>query len=285
MTNQPSVSARGVMPCPTRAQPISLPECRSARPRRAARNALLFASMAFSALLAAQHTDAGILDPAPAYPASAYPPSNYPASPNPPSIYSRFPQSAYDWTGLYIGINGGTSWARAGWDSGPDAKSGTARFAGSQVGGTVGYNAQTIGSFVYSAEFDFDWRRMNVPLTPASCAPNCELKSSWISTARLRFGYTIDRFLPYVTGGVSMSDFRTDIVDQPIGTQHSLNFGLTAGGGVELVLSGPLTAKVEYLYVNHSSIACADACGGGPIAIRPSENIVRAGINYRIWQK
>jgi hypothetical protein len=64
------------------------------------------------------------------------------------------------------------------------------------AGGTIGYNAQNLGSFIFGEEFDFDWRGVTAIVPPAACAPNCEFKSAWLATARLRFGYAIDRFLP-----------------------------------------------------------------------------------------
>jgi hypothetical protein len=41
--------------------------------------------------------------------------------------------------------------------------------------------------------------------------------------------------------------------------------------------------KAEYLYADLNGLSCNVACGGGPISINVRENIVRAGLNYRIW--
>jgi outer membrane immunogenic protein len=156
------------------------------------------------------------------------------------------------------------------------------------VGGTIGYNTQNLGPFMFGEEFDFDWRSINATIPRASCAPNCEFKSKWLSTARLRFGYAFDRFLPYVTGGVSIGDVTQDIVGQQFGQAKSVSSNWTAGAGLEFVVSGPLTAKLEYLYVNHTNTACNAECGpatsgGGPIHMGLNENIFRVGLNYRLW--
>jgi outer membrane immunogenic protein len=156
------------------------------------------------------------------------------------------------------------------------------------IGGTIGYNTQNLGPFVFGEEFDFDWRSINatVPAGGASCAPNCEIKSDWLGTARLRFGYAFDRFLPYVTGGVSIGDITQGIVGESSGSAKSVSFNWTAGAGLEFVVSGPLTAKLEYLYVNHTNTACNAECGNnGPVHMGLNENIFRVGLNYRIWQK
>jgi outer membrane immunogenic protein len=229
--------------------------------------------IAAAALVTCGSAHAGLLDPAPAYPVPAYPVKSGNAAPT------------YDWTGFYLGINGGGSWGRAPWTSDHDATSGTATASSGLVGGTIGYNAQNLGPFVVGGEFDFDWRSINASFAPASCAPACELKSDWLSTARLRLGYATGRFLPYVTAGISMTDFTQDIAGQPFGVARTVSFNWTAGAGLEFVISGPLTAKLEYLYVNNTNTACTVECGGGPIHMGLYENVFRVGLNYRLWER
>jgi opacity protein-like surface antigen len=117
--------------------------------------------------------------------------------------------------------------------------------------------------------------------------PNCEFKSDWLATARLRFGYTFDRFLPYVTGGVSIGDVTQSSVGEQFGSAKSVSFNWTAGAGLEFVVSGPLTAKLEYLYVNHTNTGCSLECTGanGTIHMGLNENIFRVGLNYRLWSR
>ena len=198
----------------------------------------------------------------------------------------------YDWTGFYIGVNGGGSKGHTNWSSELDATSGSLSGSSGLVGGTVGYNLQNLGQFVVGTEFDFNWRRFDFTVPAAICGPTCELHSKWVSTARLRFGYQVDRFLPYVTGGLSIADFDAFAVGQPNGVNRNVSFNFTAGAGVEFVLIGPLTGKVEYLYVNHNGNTSADINGqncvvecNGPVNFGPKENIVRVGLNYRLWQR
>jgi outer membrane immunogenic protein len=223
---------------------------------------------------------AGVLDPPPAYP---YPsPAPYPNPVPYPAKSAAYLPPVYDWTGFYVGISGGATRGRASWESDPDLTSGTDTRSSGLVGGTIGYNAQNLGQFVVGTEFDFNWRRFDFMIPAATCGTTCELKSDWFSTARLRFGYSIDRFLPYVTGGVSISDFTAEIVG--VAAKNNLSVNFTAGAGVEFVLAGPLTGKVEYLFVNHDNIGCVNECNG-PVNMRASENILRAGLNYRIWER
>lgn len=239
--------------------------------------ALLFASAALAAL--SGPATSGVLEAPPAYPTSAPYPAPYPY---PAKSGYMPPPPVYDWTGFYVGISGGATRGRATWESDPDLTSGTDARSSGLVGGTIGYNAQNLGQFVVGTEFDFNWRRFDFMIPAATCGTTCELKSDWFSTARLRFGYSIDRFLPYVTGGLSISDFTADIVGQA--AKHNLSVNFTAGAGVEFVLVGPLTGKVEYLFVNHDNIGCVNECNG-PVNMRASENVLRAGLNYRIWAR
>jgi len=236
-------------------------------------------SIASAALVAFDSAHAGFLDPPPAYPvpSSAYP------------VKSANILPVYDWTGFYVGINGGGSWGRVPWSSDPDGTSGNVTVSSGLVGGTIGYNAQNLGRFVVGEEFDFDSRSINARIPAVSCVLNCEFKSQWLSTARLRFGYAFDRFLPYLSGGVSIGDITQDIVGQPFGVANSVSFNWTAGAGLEFVVSGPLTAKLEYLYVNHTNTACNVECNsaasGGAIHMGLNENIFRVGLNYRLWER
>src|SRR6202158_2011747 len=67
----------------------------------------------------------------------------------PPQVYIA---PVYNWTGFYIGANGGYGWGSTNWSalgSNFDVKGGL-------FGGQVGYNWQ-FGQFVYGLEADVDW--------------------------------------------------------------------------------------------------------------------------------
>ena len=52
----------------------------------------------------------------------------------------------YNWTGFYVGINGGYAWGTSDWSAVPAANN---KPTGWLVGGTIGYNYQ-IGSIVWA---------------------------------------------------------------------------------------------------------------------------------------
>ena len=72
----------------------------------------------------------------------------------------------------------------------------------------------------------------------------------------------------------SRSDVKTSATG--FGSSSETKAGWTLGGGVEAAISGPWTAKVEYLYVD---LQDASAPLGSTTDFR--SNIVRGGLNYR----
>jgi outer membrane immunogenic protein len=91
----------------------------------------VLAAAAAAAALVSVPAQAGILDPAPAYP-------------------TRFSDTAlmYDWTGLYVGLNAGGSFGRVHWKSDPDSVSGNVSTSSAVVGGTIGYHLYMLRSIL-----------------------------------------------------------------------------------------------------------------------------------------
>jgi len=175
----------------------------------------------------------------------------------------------YNWTGAYIGINGGGGWGRS--DFSAPISSGSFNTSGGLVGGTLGYNWQS-GPAVFGLEGDLDWS--NIRGSTACGATSCETHNSWLSTVRGRLGYAMDRVMPFVSGGLAVGDIRTSIAG--VGSANTTKAGWTIGGGVEAAVAPHVTAKIEYLYVDlgrGGSVAGSDA--------RFDSHVVRAGLNYR----
>jgi outer membrane immunogenic protein len=169
--------------------------------------------------------------------------------------------AGYNWTGPYVGLSGGYGWG------GSDLKGGL-------VGGTLGYNYQT-GPWVLGLEGDLSWT--NIKGTSACGATTCETKNHWLGTARGRLGYAMGatgNVMPYVTGGAAFGDIEHSV--SGVGTVSDSKAGWTLGGGLEAAISGPLTAKIEYLYVD---LGDSPSLAGTSSSFHT--NIVRAGLNYR----
>ncbi|MEI9803190.1 MAG: outer membrane protein [Pseudolabrys sp.] len=176
---------------------------------------------------------------------------------------------AYNWSGAYIGINGGGGWGRS--DFSAPLSSGSFNTSGALIGGTVGYNWQ-FSPWVLGLEGDIGWSSIR---GSGNCGGlSCDVRNNWLATARGRVGYAWDRVLPYVTGGAAFGDVKTSVAG--FGDSTTTKTGWTVGGGLEMAIAGPWTAKLEYLYVDlgrGGSIVGSDAAY--------KTNIVRAGLNYR----
>jgi outer membrane immunogenic protein len=221
---------------------------------------LLVAALALVALAAADRADAADLSLAPLYKAPPMAP-------------------AYDWSGFYLGVNGGGGWGRSHWDTG-----GRINMSGGLVGGTAGYNWQ-LGRAVLGLEGDLDWSGLQGSKTSPLCPFGCTTSDSWLSTVRGRAGYSFDRIMPYVTGGLAVGDIKAGTPGLPGGS--STNAGWTVGGGIEVALPGNWTAKAEYLHVDLGRFDCGTNCGGTPVDnVSSRADIFRAGVNYKFgWGK
>jgi outer membrane immunogenic protein len=218
---------------------------------------------------------------------------------------------AYDWSGFYVGINGG--WGFGLGDGDYDYTGfGAAALAvlpggfdpdadGGLVGGTVGLNWQS-GRWVFGVEGDIAWSGIDGTDTFAFAGgggvtpfvQTTDFEMDWFATARGRVGLVADRFLVYATGGAAFADvsLSTTLVATPLATGNfagatdDVEFGWVAGLGGELGLTEHLTFKVEGLFYDLGEISTTALDPAFPAAAINSELdlsgvIARGGINWR----
>jgi outer membrane immunogenic protein len=145
---------------------------------------------------------------------------------------------AYNWTGAFAGINAGGGWMR---DSEGVIDHNSSNPNGFLIGGTLGYNFQANGPWVWGIEGDLGYYTHR------------DIK--YLGTVRGRVGYATGQLLPYFTGGVAFAHDETATT------------GWTLGGGLEYAISRNLSVKAEYLYVD----ALPHLTG----------SFVRGGLNWR----
>jgi iron complex outermembrane receptor protein len=143
-------------------------------------------------------------------------------------------------------------------------------------------------------------------VAPVAAALDRAQKLDWFATVRGRLGAIVTAdTLMYLTGGLAVAEIKTagtvagfssgfDDNGNPIATPVGLGFydhrtkaGWTAGAGFETHLSGNLTGKVEYLYLDFGrvSTAATNPLNATPLAVslnaRVTDHIVRVGLNYK----
>jgi outer membrane immunogenic protein len=211
--------------------------------------------LALGVLVAAQCAGAADLSVAPLYKA-------------PPSEVTQ----AYNWTGFYLGINGGGGWGHSSWDTSTDHIG----VSGGMAGGTAGYNWQ-FGKAVVGLEGDIDWAHLTGANTSTLCPAGCTTSDSWLSTVRGRVGYAFGGIMPYLTGGLAAGDIRASTPAFAGASQTKT--GWTAGGGIEFALPGNWSAKAEYLHVDLGKFNCGANCDGLPTDnVSMHDDVVRAGL-------
>ena len=198
---------------------------------------------------------------------------------------------AANWTGIYVGVNGGYTFGGSAWsDSVTGNSSGSFGTSGFVFGGTVGANYQA-GSLVFGVEADSDWADASGfgTFTATSlCAGGCLTTNTWLGTARGRVGYAFDQFLVYGTAGAAFGNVRASFTNGAISGVNKT--GWTVGTGIEVALGRNWSVKAEYLFVDLGNGSCTTDCAianaAGPaivpnIAVKFDESIVRAGVSYR----
>jgi outer membrane immunogenic protein len=228
--------------------------------------------------------------------AADLPPS---APPRAPAAYVPAVLPVYNWSGFYVGINGGWGWGNAKFTANAvgtfPGTTGSRADNGGVVGGTLGANFQA-GAFVFGVEGDWDYSGINTGTTASICnfSGQCQTGNNWLATLRGRAGYAADRVLLYLTAGGAFANVQTNFNGTT--TTHT-QAGWTGGAGIEWAFADNWTAKVEWLYVNlgNSNVNCATtACliASGtdgvtpngppiPVSVGLTENLVRVGVNYK----
>jgi outer membrane immunogenic protein len=225
--------------------------------------------------------------------------------------------SMFNWTGFYLGLDGGYSWGRSrtrATVSNVTGDLGTAsnsfNLDGGIFGGQIGYNWQA-GNIVYGLETDIQWSdekgstifTCNLACAAVAGAPGATAafnqKLDWFGTFRGRLGMTMTpTMLLYATGGLAYGNVKSSAivsgfgggggVTAPVVSFNTTHAGWTVGAGIETQLMGNWTGKLEYLYMDlgrytgNGTLLTTVPPLLGNFSSRVTDNIFRAGINYKL---
>ncbi len=217
---------------------------------------------------------------------------------------------ACDWSGFYIGIQGGWTGGTLDWkdvdfgDSEILIHDNTDSFMG---GGTVGYNHQFGSWLVLGAEGDFSWwdgggrRRTSRLSGEEEETTTWRTDSNWIGTIGLRAGVTSmnNHLLAYVKAGAAFEHWNY----HELSTQTALNSGTTVlenrfdtdetrvapmiAFGLEYAINCHWSVKAEYkhLFLGRDTITgrAIDPPGTEPESfdVEMYQYSVQAGLNYK----
>lgn len=197
----------------------------------------------------------------------------------------------YNWSGLYLGIEGGLGSGRSHHSTAlvPNF-SDVFGVSGGLFGATAGMNWQT-GALVLGVEGDasFAWMSGSTAgIAPIFCPPggataNCTTRLQGLETLRLRVGYAWDRFMPYATGGLAVGQIYGASDPGNVNSGSASKAGWTFGGGIEGAFGQNWTAKLEYLYVDFGTASGLFIRNPGafPFNVSLNAHIFRVGLNYK----
>ncbi len=203
----------------------------------------------------------------------------------------------YDWSGFYLGANGGWGTTRNCWNfvsfAGVafTAGEGCHDSDGAVAGGQVGYRWQS-SAFVFGLEAQGDWAdlrgsRVVSVQAPGDITINSRLRAFGLFTGQV--GYAMNNVLFYAKGGAAVVDNRffhsftgTNVL---INSNTNSRWGATVGAGIEYGFAPNWSFAVEYdhIFLGRDTFTFAAAPGGVTTtnSIGQDVDLVTARINWR----
>jgi outer membrane immunogenic protein len=207
--------------------------------------------------------------------------------------------AVYDWSGFYIGANGGWGSSHKCWDAVTAAgafiaNEGCHNATGGVAGGQIGYRVQS-GAFVFGIEGQGNWadlKARNVSTAFGVNTNDSRINAFGLLTGQI--GYAANNVLLYVKGGAAVvgDEYRflqtgTNVLASDI--VSDTRWGGTVGAGIEYGFSPNWSAGVEYNhlflgsrnYTFTSNGVLAPAGAQASDRIKQDVDLVTVRVNYR----
>lgn len=221
-----------------------------------------------------------------AAPASA---ADLPVKAPPPPVVAPI----YNWSGFYIGANGGWGQTRNCWDfqlvGGTFVGDGCRGRSGGVAGGQIGYRWQA-NQFVFGLEAQGDWADLtNTRVSLLNRAFAMRSKTNGIGLFTGQIGWAWDAALLYVKGGAAVTNNRfsvhSAINELELASVSSTRWGGTVGVGFEYGFAQNWSAGIEYDHLfmgnsNHNTFALP-ALAVASSRIKQDMDMVTVRVNYR----
>lgn len=217
----------------------------------------------------------------------------------PAQTYSKAPvmlPALYDWSGFYLGLNGGWGTEHRCWDTitttgTVGVSDGCHDTSGGFAGGQMGYRFQT-GSWVYGLDMQGDWA--NLKGSSVSIANPANINRSRMDAFGLftgQIGYAFNTALLYFKGGAAVIADRNDIVTAANGVVLATapgdnRWGGTIGLGAEFTFAPNWSAGVEWdhLFIANNNTVFTTVIGNTIVStdrVRGDADMVSVRVNYR----
>jgi outer membrane immunogenic protein len=203
-----------------------------------------------------------------------------------PASYSKAPaivDAAYDWSGFYVGINGGGATSSFDWNEDGFGDEGSHKATGGTVGGQVGYRWQ-LSSLVFGLEAQGNWADFSGSNTSLQTGLLNQTKVDSFALFTGQIGYAWDRALLYVKGGAAMTDNKYTVLTGPGGFwvdgANETRWGASVGVGFEyaFVPNWSLGFEYNHLFMGNNDVIFVSGTGDH---ITENVDIFTARINYK----
>jgi len=206
--------------------------------------------------------------------------------------YTKAPpmlEAAYNWSGFYVGLNGGGGTSHKCWDLVGGVSEGCHDATGGTVGGQVGYRWQT-GPVVFGVEAQGNWADFtgdNISQVFGGDRNHTKIDAFGLFTGQV--GYSWNNALLYVKGGAAVVDDKYTILDAAGGgllaSASETRWGGVVGVGVEYGFAPNWSAGVEYdhMFLGTQTNNFITPVGGpaGADNIRQDVDLFTARVNYK----
>ncbi|MCK1714302.1 MULTISPECIES: outer membrane beta-barrel protein [unclassified Bradyrhizobium] len=181
----------------------------------------------------------------------------------------------YDWSGFYIGINGGGASARSTWDAVGFGREGSHDATGGTVGGQIGYRWQS-GQWVFGVEGQGNWADFSGDNLSSLFATRNRSKIDSFGLITGQVGYAWNNVLLYAKGGAAVVGAKYEVFDAAsgalLGSNDQTRWGGTVGAGLEYGFAPNWSLGVEY---NHIFLQDKDVS----FALVPSTDRIRQDVD------
>ncbi|MBR0757916.1 porin family protein [Bradyrhizobium jicamae] len=209
--------------------------------------------------------------------------------------------AVYDWTGFYVGANGGWGSSRKCWDAVPlgifIGSEGCHDATGGVAGGQIGYRWQA-GTWVFGLEAQGNWADLRGSndslLFPGIFTNQSKIDAFGLFTGQI--GYAANNVLFYVKGGaaVTADRFRVSLTgtDTVVATTNDdTRWGGVVGAGLEYAFAPNWSAAIEYDHMfmqDRTYNFTTNGAGGFPAGlffgtdrIKQDVDLVTVRVNYK----
>ena len=198
----------------------------------------------------------------------------------------------YDWSGFYIGGNGGGGWTHDCRTNAAGASLGCYDPSGAVAGGQVGYRWQT-ASWVFGLEAQGDWADIHGSVQSLVVPANnigTRIDAFGLFTGQV--GYAWSNVLVYAKGGAAIVDQKFDFITNATGVVNATSgsdtrWGGTVGAGAEFGFAPgwSIGAEYDHIFLDRRNVSFTAPATGLPLAATFNSggdvDIATIRLNYR----